>query len=62
MFLKSSIFKRLLKESYSTTGLRLHNDGDGLRIVGRDWAVWVKKGRIAKKELASIIELTGEIP
>lgn len=62
MFLKSSIFKRLLKEAYSGPGLRLHNDGEGTYIGGSYWGVWVKNGRITKKELGAIIELTGELP
>ena len=62
MFLKSSIFKRLLKEAYSGPGLRLHNDGEGMYIGGSYWGAWVKNGRIAKKELGAIIELTGELP
>lgn len=62
MFLKSTIFKRLLKEAYSSSGLRLHNDGEGMYIGGGYWGAWVKNGRIAKKELGAIIELTGELP
>lgn len=62
MFLKSAIFKRLLKEAYSAPGLRLHNDGEGMYIGGGYWGTWVKNGRIAKKELGAIIELTGELP
>ena len=62
MFLKSTIFKRLLKEAYSGPGLRLHNDGEGMYIGGNYWGAWVKNGRIAKKELGAIIELTGELP
>lgn len=62
MFLKSAIFKRLLKEAYSGSGLRLHNDGEGTYIGGSYWGTWVRNGRIAKKELGAIIELTGELP
>ncbi len=62
MFLKSAIFKRLLKEAYSGPGLRLHNDGQGMYIGGSYWGAWVKNGRIEKKELGAIIELTGELP
>ena len=61
MFLKSSIFKRLLKEAYSGPGLRLHNDGQGMYIGGSYWGAWVKNGRIEKKELGAVKELTGEL-
>ena len=62
MFIKSAGFKRLIKEAYSGGVLRIGNDGNGIYICGAYWAMWIKKGCIPKKELAAIIELTGEIP
>lgn len=62
MFLKSTGFKKLIKEAYSGPGLRMGNDGEGIYLSGGYWTIWVKVGKIPKKELAAIIELTGEIP
>lgn len=62
MFLKNAGFKRLIKEAYSGPGLRMGNDGEGIYLSGGYWTIWVKTGKIPKKALAAIIELTGEIP
>ena len=62
MFIKSAGFKKLIKEAYNHNGLRIGNDGKGIYICGGYWAIWVRKGHIPKKELAAIIELTGEMP
>ena len=62
MFIKTSGFKKLIKEAYSGSGLRLANDGNGICIYGSYWMIWVAAGRIPKKELGAIIELTGELP
>ena len=62
MFVKSAGFKKLIKEAYNHNGLRIGNDGQGIYICGGYWAIWVRKGHIPKKELAAIIELTGEMP
>lgn len=62
MFITSTGFKRLIKEAYKGTGLHIGNDGDGYYISGGYWVIWVRNGMIPKKELASIIELTGELP
>lgn len=62
MFIKSAGFKKLIKEAYNHNGLRIGNDGQGIYICGGYWAIWVRKGYIPKKELAAIIELTGEMP
>lgn len=62
MFLKGEGFKKLLKEAYNGGGLRVGNDGQGIFLYGGYWGVWIKQGCIPKKELAAIIELTGEIP
>lgn len=62
MFIKSAGFKRLIKEAYNNGGLKIENDGHGINICGAYWRMWIRKGYIPKKELAAIIELTGEIP
>lgn len=62
MFLKSSGFKKLINEAYKGVGLSVGNDGNGYYIHGGYWVIWIRKGCILKKGLASIIELTGELP
>lgn len=62
MFLKNSGFKKLINEAYKGAGLKVGNDGEGYYLHGGYWTIWIRKGCISKKELASIIELTGELP
>lgn len=62
MFTTSQGFKRLINEAYKGIGLRIGNDGAGYCITGGYWAIWIRHGEIPKKELAAIIELTGELP
>lgn len=62
MFLKNSGFKKLINEAYKGAGLKAGNDGEGYYLHGGYWTIWIRKGCISKKGLASIIELTGELP
>lgn len=62
MFITSQGFKKLINEAYKGVGLRIGNDGEGYYISGGYWVIWIMHGWIPKKELASIIELTGEMP
>lgn len=62
MFITSQGFKKLINEAYKGIGLSIGNDGEGYYISGGYWVIWVMHGWITKKELASIIELTGEMP
>lgn len=62
MFITSQGFKKLINEAYKGVGLRIGNDREGYYISGGYWIIWVMHGWIPKKELASIIELTGEMP
>ena len=62
MFITSQGFKKLINEAYKGAGLNVGNDGEGYYISGGYWVIWIMHGRIPKKELASIIELTGEMP
>lgn len=62
MFIKTQGFKRLIKEAYKGPGLRIGRDDRGIYIVGAYWALQIEEGQIPKKELAAIIELTGEMP
>lgn len=62
MFITSQGFKKLINEAYKGGRLRIGNDGKGYYISGAYWVIWIKNGMIPKKELAAIIELTGELP
>lgn len=62
MFITSQGFKKLINEAYKGAGLNVGNDGEGYYISGSYWVIWIMHGWIPKKELASIIELTGEMP
>lgn len=63
MFLTHAGFKKLINEAYKLGGgLHLVNDGAGLIIAGTYWAMWIRDGKIPKKALGSIIELTGLLP
>lgn len=62
MFITSQGFKKLINEAYKSVGLRIGNDSNGYYISGSFWTIWIKNGMIPKKELAAIIELTGELP
>lgn len=62
MFITSQGFKKLINEAYKGVGLNVGNDGEGYYISGGYWVIWIMHGWIPKKELASIIELTGEMP
>lgn len=62
MFITSQGFKKLINEAYKGVGLNVGNDGEGYYISGGYWVISIMHGWIPKKELASIIELTGEMP
>lgn len=62
MFITTQGFKKLINEAYKGTGLHMGNDGAGYYLAGGFWVIWIRIGRLPKKELASIIELTGELP
>lgn len=52
----------MIKQAYKTRDLHIANDGAGYTIAGGYWRIWIKHDWIPKKELAAIIELTGELP
>lgn len=62
MFLKTAGFKRLIKEAYKGSGLRIGATDKAIYLSGGYWIIWVKKGQIPKEKLAAIIELAGELP
>lgn len=62
MFVKTTQFKKLLKELYTGTGVEVFNTGEEIRIGGGYWIIAVGNGKINKENLAAIIEFTGNLP
>ena len=62
MFIQLKDFKKLLKEAYTGVGLCVARRGDDLLFSGSNWVMTTAKESMDKKQLAAVIELTGEIP
>ena len=62
MFLKTTQFKKMLKEKYNSGGIEAFCSDSDTRIAGAYWMIAVKNGKINKENLAAIIEFTGELP
>ena len=62
MFIHLKDFKRMLKQAYTGVGLCVARRGDDLLFSGSGWAIATEKGSMDKKQLAAVIELTGELP
>lgn len=62
MFLKTSQFKKMVKEKYNSGGIEIFRSETDTRIGGSYWMVVVKNGKINKENLAAIIEFVGELP
>lgn len=62
MFLKTTQFKKMLKEKYNSGGIEVFCSDSDTRIAGAYWMIVVKNGKINKENLAAIIEFTGELP
>ena len=62
MFIHLKDFKRLLKQAYTGVGLCVARRGDDVLLGGSDWVIATEKESMDKKQLAAVIELTGELP
>jgi len=62
MFIRQSNFKKLLKSAYDGAGLTVGRDEDGILLSGGFWIIWLKESAMSKKAIASIIELTRDLP
>ena len=62
MFIHLKDFKRLLKQAYTGVGLCVARRGDDVLLNGSDWVIATEKESMDKKQLAAVIELTGELP
>lgn len=62
MFIHLRDFKRLLKQACTGVGLCVARRGDDVLLGGSDWVIATEKESMDKKQLAAVIELTGELP
>lgn len=63
MFIKTNIFKRLLKEAYKGNGLVVgFTDDERYYIAGSYWCLLVRERFFTNKEKAGVIELIGNLP
>ena len=62
MFIKKSTLKRMLNVAYKTKGLYIDNDGEGYRMKGSYWDLWVKRDKLPKEYKADIVGLIGDLP
>ena len=62
MFIKASVFERMLKTAWNKYGLHIQRDDEAIGISGGYWAVWIKYEEMPKEYLGSIIKVTGYIP
>lgn len=62
MFIHLKDFKRLLKQAYTGVGLCVARRGDDVLFGGSGWVIATEKESMDKKQLAAVIELTGELP
>lgn len=62
MFIKTSVFKSLLKQAYKYGCLIVGNDGECIFVAGAYWVLQMQEKRIPNKLKAAIIELTGDLP
>ena len=66
MFLKRSILKKIMKDSYKRSGLHVSRDDGpkrpGYTVSGYGWAAWVDEAFMTKEFKADIVELAGELP
>lgn len=62
MFLNKTQFKKMIKTSFNSSGIRVGNVYDGLVLAGSHWITWTESGSIPNWVKAAIMEYTGELP
>lgn len=62
MFIRTNLFKKLLKEAYKGSGIRIGHENDKFYINGGYWGILVHEERFPKKEKAAVVELIGDLP
>ncbi len=62
MFIKTSVFKKLIKAAYDINALIIGNDEETIFLSNGAWIIRILKDEFPKKEKAAVIELTGDLP
>lgn len=62
MYLKSSLFKKMLKEAYKGYGLTVGCSKEGYYLAGTWWVAWFPESKIPKEVKGAVIELCGDLP
>lgn len=64
MFIKTTVFKRLLKQAYKRDLLQVgHEDNTNIYyIIGGYWAIMVEKRFFTNAAKAALVELIGDLP
>lgn len=62
MFIKTSVFKALIKQAYKQSGLVVGSDGESIFVAGAYWVLQMQEKHIPNKIKAAVIELTGDLP
>ena len=62
MFIKTSIFKRILKDAWKGAGLTVGKKEEMYFIQGAYWILFVYEKDFTSKNKAAVIELVGDLP
>lgn len=62
MIFNKSVFKKLLKEAYKSSGLLVANKNGRIVLAGGWWVMTMAEGVFTKEGKAVLVELTGQLP
>lgn len=62
MIFNKSVFKKLLKEAYKSSGLLMANKNGRIVLAGGWWVMTMAEGVFTKEGKAALMELTGQLP
>lgn len=62
MFLKHSLFKRLLKKDTEKGGILMAHDGEGYYLEGSWWRAYIDKNTMDKETKSILIGISGAFP
>lgn len=61
MIFNKSVFKKLLKEAYKSSGLLVANKNGRIVLAGGWWVMTMAEGVFTKEGKAALVELTGQL-
>lgn len=62
MIFNKSVFKKLLKEAYKSSGLLVANKNGRIVLSGSWWVMTMAQEVFTKEGKAALVELTGQLP